>query len=157
MVVQLLVFYYVSSSDHRMEHNGSSGRDACVRIEQRRIYFGNYAKRNEIGRRRTDGSGTCSRIKFRGEYDEDCHSAGCKEFSSDSRKRIYRAYQRNIGCKFRRRGGYMYVAFNYIGTNSYEFMVPYIVMALIYIALILVVTLLVKLLERSLKKSDRRN
>ena len=33
-----------TSSDHRMEHNGSSGRDACVRIEQRRIYFGNYAK-----------------------------------------------------------------------------------------------------------------
>ena len=28
-----------------------------------------------------------------------------KEYSSDSRKRIYRAYQRNIGCKFRRRGG----------------------------------------------------
>ncbi len=51
----------------------------------------------------------------------------------------------------------LYVAFNYIGTNSYEFMVPYLVMALIYIALILVVTLLVKLLERSLKKSDRRN
>ena len=103
MVVQLLVL--CTSSDHRMEHNGSSGRDACVRIEQRRIYFGNYAKRNPIGRRRTDGSGTCSRIKFRGEYDEDCHSAGCQEYSSDSRKRIYRAYQRNIGCKFRRRGG----------------------------------------------------
>ena len=51
----------------------------------------------------------------------------------------------------------LYVVFNYIGTNSYEFMVPYLVMALIYIALILVVTLLVKLLERSLKKSDRRN
>ena len=31
------------------------------------------------------------------------------------------------------------------------------VMALIYIALVLVITLLVKLLERSLKKSDRRN
>ena len=27
----------------------------------------------------------------------------------------------------------LYVAFNYIGTNSYEFMVPYLVMALIYI------------------------
>ena len=51
----------------------------------------------------------------------------------------------------------LYVAFNYIGSNSYEFMVPYLVMALIYIALVLVITLLVKLLERSLKKSDRRN
>ena len=51
----------------------------------------------------------------------------------------------------------LYVAFNYIGSNSYEFMVPYLVMAMIYIALVLVITLLVKLLERSLKKSDRRN
>ena len=51
----------------------------------------------------------------------------------------------------------LYVAFNYIGTNSYEFMVPYLVMALIYIALVLLISLLVKLLERSLKKSDRRN
>lgn len=51
----------------------------------------------------------------------------------------------------------LYVAFNYIGSNSYEFMVPYLVMAMIYIILVLVVSLLVKLLERSLKKSDRRN
>lgn len=51
----------------------------------------------------------------------------------------------------------LYVAFNYIGSNSYEFMVPYLVMALIYIGLVLIITLLIKLLERSLKKSDRRN
>ncbi len=51
----------------------------------------------------------------------------------------------------------LYVAFNYIGSNSYEFMVPYLVMALIYIVLVLVISLLVKLMERSLKKSDRRN
>ena len=51
----------------------------------------------------------------------------------------------------------LYVAFNYIGSNSYEFMVPYLVMALIYIALVLIITLLIKLMERSLKKSDRRN
>ena len=51
----------------------------------------------------------------------------------------------------------LYVAFNYIGSNSYEFMVPYLVMALIYIALVLIITLLIKLLERSLKKSDRSN
>ena len=51
----------------------------------------------------------------------------------------------------------LYVAFNYIGTNNYEFMVPYLVMALIYIAIVLVITLLIKLMERSLKKSDRRN
>lgn len=51
----------------------------------------------------------------------------------------------------------LYVAFNYIGSNSYEFMVPYLVMALIYIVLVLIISLLVKLMERSLKKSDRRN
>ena len=51
----------------------------------------------------------------------------------------------------------LYVAFNYIGSNSYEFMVPYLVMALIYIVLVLVISLLIKLMERSLKKSDRRN
>ncbi|MBE6659270.1 MAG: amino acid ABC transporter permease [Ruminococcaceae bacterium] len=47
------------------------------------------------------------------------------------------------------------VAFRYIGTNNYEFMVPYIVMALIYIVLVLFITLLIRLMERRLKRSDR--
>lgn len=51
----------------------------------------------------------------------------------------------------------LYVAFNYIGTNSYEFMVPYLVMAIIYILLVLVISLGIKLMERRLAKSDRRN
>lgn len=51
----------------------------------------------------------------------------------------------------------LYVAFNYIGSNSYEFMVPYLVMALIYIVLVMIISLLIKLMERSLRKSDRRN
>lgn len=51
----------------------------------------------------------------------------------------------------------LYVAFNYIGTNSYEFMVPYLAMALIYIVLVMIIALLVKIMERSLRKSDRRN
>ena len=51
----------------------------------------------------------------------------------------------------------LYVAFNYIGSNSYDFMVPYLVMAAIYIVLVLVISLLFKLLERSLRKSDSRN
>lgn len=50
----------------------------------------------------------------------------------------------------------LYVAFSYIGSNSYEFMVPYLVMALIYIVLVLIITMLIKLMERSLRKSDRR-
>ncbi len=51
----------------------------------------------------------------------------------------------------------LYVAFNYIGTNSYEFMVPYLAMAVIYIVIVCLITLLIKLMERSLKKSDRRS
>ena len=51
----------------------------------------------------------------------------------------------------------LYVAFSYIGSNSYEFMVPYLVMAMIYIVLVLIISLLIKLLERSMNRSDRRN
>lgn len=51
----------------------------------------------------------------------------------------------------------LYVAFNYIGSNSYEFMVPYLVMAVIYIVLVMLISLGIKLMERSLRKSDRRN
>lgn len=51
----------------------------------------------------------------------------------------------------------LYVAFNYIGSNSYEFMVPYLVMAAIYILLVLLISLGIKLMERSLKKSDKRH
>ena len=51
----------------------------------------------------------------------------------------------------------LYVAFNYIGSNSYEFMVPYLVMAMIYIVLVLIITLGIRIMERSLAKSDRRH
>ncbi|AGC68675.1 putative glutamine transport system permease protein GlnP [Thermoclostridium stercorarium subsp. stercorarium DSM 8532] len=51
----------------------------------------------------------------------------------------------------------LYVAFNFIGTNSYEFMVPYLVMALIYIVMVMIIALFVRIMERSLRKSDRRN
>lgn len=51
----------------------------------------------------------------------------------------------------------LYVAFNYIGSNSYEFMVPYLVMAIIYIVLVLIISAGIKIMERSLRKSDRRN
>lgn len=51
----------------------------------------------------------------------------------------------------------LYVAFNYIGSNSYEFMVPYLVMAMIYIVIVLVISAGIKIMERSLRKSDRRH
>ena len=49
----------------------------------------------------------------------------------------------------------LYVAFNYIGSNGYEFMVPYLVMAVIYIAIVMLISLGIKLIERRLRKSDR--
>lgn len=51
----------------------------------------------------------------------------------------------------------LYVAFNYMGSNSYEFMVPYLVMAMIYIVLVLIISAAIKIMERSLRKSDRRH
>lgn len=51
----------------------------------------------------------------------------------------------------------LYKAFNLAGTNTYEFMVPYLVMALIYIVLVVIITLLIKLMERRLGRSDRRH
>ena len=51
----------------------------------------------------------------------------------------------------------LYVAFSYIGSNSYEFMVPYLVMAAIYIVIVLLISAGIKLMERSLRKSDRRH
>ena len=51
----------------------------------------------------------------------------------------------------------LYVAFNYIGSNSYEFMVPYLVMAVIYIVIVMLTSLAIKIMERSLRKSDRRH
>lgn len=49
----------------------------------------------------------------------------------------------------------LYVAFNYIGSNNYEFMVPYLAMAIIYIVLVLLISLLIKVMERSLRKGDK--
>lgn len=49
----------------------------------------------------------------------------------------------------------LYVAFNRIGSNSYEFMIPYLVMALIYIVLVVLISLLIRIMERSLRKSDK--
>ena len=46
-------------------------------------------------------------------------------------------------------------AFQYQGSNSYEYMVPYLVMALIYMVLVAGIAALVKLMERRLRRSDR--
>lgn len=47
-------------------------------------------------------------------------------------------------------------AFKNIGNSNYEYMVPYLVMALVYIVLIMFISMLVKLLEKRLRASDKR-
>ena len=47
-------------------------------------------------------------------------------------------------------------AFRNIGNANYEYMVPYLAMALVYIVLVLLITFLVKCLEKRLRASDKR-
>jgi len=49
----------------------------------------------------------------------------------------------------------LYKAFNDAGTNTYEFMVPYLAMALIYVVMVLIISLIIKLIERRLRKGDK--
>ena len=46
---------------------------------------------------------------------------------------------------------------NYVAANKYEWIIPYIALALIYIVLVLGITLLIKLMEKALAKSDKSN
>ena len=48
-------------------------------------------------------------------------------------------------------------AFQYQGSNSYEYMIPYLTMALIYIVVVALIAGGVKLMERRLAKSERHN
>lgn len=50
----------------------------------------------------------------------------------------------------------LYTALSTIGSKNYEKMVPYIVMAVIYIVLVLMITLLVKILENIFARSDKK-
>jgi polar amino acid transport system permease protein len=49
----------------------------------------------------------------------------------------------------------LYTALSTIGSKNYEKMIPYLVMAIIYIVLVLLITLLVKILENAFAKSDK--
>ena len=46
-------------------------------------------------------------------------------------------------------------AFKLLGSSSYEFMIPYIVLAIFYLVIVLALTLIIKLIERRLRKSER--
>lgn len=49
----------------------------------------------------------------------------------------------------------LYLAFQSIGSGTYEYMVPYLAMAIIYIAIVCLITFGIKIMERRLRKSDR--
>ena len=47
-------------------------------------------------------------------------------------------------------------AFTLIGGAAYSYVVPYIVLALFYLVIVIILTLIIKLIERRLRKGDRR-
>ena len=51
----------------------------------------------------------------------------------------------------------LYKTFNEIGNRTYEYLMPYLAMAVIYIVLVMLISLGIRLMDRSLRKSDRRN
>lgn len=51
----------------------------------------------------------------------------------------------------------LYKTFNDIGSNTYEFMVPYLVMGLIYILMVSLIAWGIKIMERRLARSDRNH
>ena len=46
-------------------------------------------------------------------------------------------------------------AFRAIGDANYEYIIPYLMLALIYLVIVLLITLLIRVLERRLKRSER--
>ena len=50
----------------------------------------------------------------------------------------------------------LYTALSTIGSKNYEKMIPFIMMALIYIVLVLIITLAIKVIESALGKSDKQ-
>lgn len=47
-------------------------------------------------------------------------------------------------------------AFTAIAGATYNFMIPYLMLALVYLILVMIVTILIRLIERRMRKSDRR-
>ena len=50
----------------------------------------------------------------------------------------------------------LYKAFRSIATANYEYMVPFLAMAIIYIVVVLIITMLIKIMEKRLRASDKR-
>ncbi len=48
-------------------------------------------------------------------------------------------------------------AFNSIATANYEYVVPYLMLALVYLVIVVGFTFVIRAVERRMKKSDRRS
>lgn len=48
-------------------------------------------------------------------------------------------------------------AFRQIGDSNYSYIIPYLMLALVYLVLVMVISCLIKLMERRLQKGDRRH
>ena len=146
-----------SAPYHRREDDRCTGINACIWSKQWCLYFRNHAKRYPFCGSRTDGSAdvpwafsfatTMRKIVIPQAVKNILPTLG-NEFISLIKETSVVSF---VGATD------LYVAFNYIGSNSYEFMIPYLVMALIYIVMVLLISLGIKLMERSLRKSDRRH
>ena len=50
----------------------------------------------------------------------------------------------------------IYKAFQSIANNTFEYIVPYLMLALVYLILVIIITLIVRAIERRLRASDKR-
>ncbi len=50
----------------------------------------------------------------------------------------------------------LFTAFSFIASKNYEYMIPYLMMAVIYIIVIVILTIIIKIIERRLRASDNR-
>ena len=48
-------------------------------------------------------------------------------------------------------------AFRQIGDSNYSYIIPYLMLALVYLVLVMLISLLVRLMERRLHKGDRHS
>lgn len=48
-------------------------------------------------------------------------------------------------------------SFRLLASGTYEFIIPYLILALIYLVIVIAMTIIIKLIERRLRKSDRQH
>ena len=50
----------------------------------------------------------------------------------------------------------LFTAFSYIASKNYEYMIPYLMMAVVYIVIVVILTIIIKIIERRMRASDKR-